>query len=108
MRACRSVLLLLLSVAAGVGRAQVAAPAADANTATAITVIDIAQRAEADEQLADSVQRRAIGSGSAESLEQRLQALNASHQRLQKALRSVQRIADAFAHLIEDRRKTYK
>ncbi|MBL0030428.1 MAG: mechanosensitive ion channel [Rhodanobacteraceae bacterium] len=90
MRACRSVLLLLLSVAAGVGRAQVAAPAADANTATAITVIDIAQRAEADEQLADSVQRRAIGSGSAESLEQRLQALNASHQRLQKALRSVQ------------------
>lgn len=55
-----------------------------------IAVADIALRAEADEQLADAVQRRAQSGNDASGFEQRIKILNASHDRLQKALRSVQ------------------
>ncbi len=57
---------------------------------SAIAVGDIAQRAEADEQFADAVQRRAEGTTRADDFGQRLKALTASHDRLQQALRPVQ------------------
>ena len=59
-------------------------------TDSGVAVGDIAVRAEADEQFADAVQRRAQATTDASSFDQRLKALTASHERLQKALRSVQ------------------
>ena len=59
-------------------------------TESALAVGDIAQRAEADEQFADAVQRRAEATTSADDFSQRLKALSGSHDRLQQALRPVQ------------------
>ncbi|HWT15648.1 MAG TPA: hypothetical protein VN581_07700, partial [Patescibacteria group bacterium] len=64
--------------------------AAAATPELAVAVGDIAVRAENDEQFADAVQRRALATISADAFDQRLKALTASHERLQKALRSVQ------------------
>ncbi|MBK6434663.1 MAG: mechanosensitive ion channel [Rhodanobacteraceae bacterium] len=93
MQACRSLFVLLVlsaAVATGHVRAQSTELATESNAAMALAVLDIAQRAEVDEQLADGVQRRALASISAASFEQRLQALSDSHERLKKALRAVQ------------------
>ena len=64
-------------------------PSAEPST-SAIATSDVAARADADEQLADSVQRRVQGLASNESFAERLKALTASRDRLKAALRPVQ------------------
>lgn len=70
--------------------AQTGEPASLATADAGVAVADIAVRAEADEQFADAVQRHAQATSNAPGFDQRLNALTASHEHLQKALRSVQ------------------
>ncbi len=82
----------MLLVAAALMPSFAGAQEAGANNApaiAAIATIDVATRADSDEQLADSVQRRVQGLATNESFTERLKALAASRDRLKTALRPV-------------------
>lgn len=83
-------LLVAMALVWSTASAQDATPPSAEPSTSAIATSDVAARADADEQLADSVQRRVQGLASNESFAERLKALTASRDRLKTALRPVQ------------------